>query len=413
MVHTRFLLAFLLVVVAVATAEKRYDGYGLYRVQQSFQARRFLSNIKGLDWWSRPGPLDTPGDVMVPKDKRLAFEGTLKTRRIRYTLLSDDVQMLINAEKERQSDAIARKGKSDSRITFDRYYSHDEMNAYLDEVASKYPDIAKVESVGKSYEGRELKGITLSSGGSGKPLVFVDAGIHAREWIAPAVALYLIQELTEGSAQDLLKDVDWVILPEVNPDGYEYTRSEDRMWRKTRSKTSSEDCLGVDPNRNFDFHWMESGASSDPCDEIFAGDKAFSESEARALRDYVLANAKNAKAYLTLHSYGQYLLYPWGYDESLPDDWRDLDDLGNAMNDAIKAVRGTEYTVGSSGQALYPAAGASDDWSKGVAGVKYVYTVELPGGGFYGFDLPASEIKPVVEETLQGLRVVGQKVAGM
>ncbi|XP_071446834.1 carboxypeptidase B-like [Hetaerina americana] len=377
--------------------------YGLYRVQQANSARQALASLKGIDWWSHPGPMNHPGDVMVPKGQRLIFEGTLAAKKIPYQLLSDNVQLLIVAERQRQAEA-ERKGKADSGITFDKYYSHAEMNAYLDKVAAAHPDIAKVETVGKSFEGREMKGVKLSSGGTGKPLVFVDGGIHAREWIASAMALYLIQEITEGSAKDLLESVDWVILPLVNPDGYEYSRNEDRMWRKTRSVIPSEDCIGTDPNRNFDFHWMESGASDDPCSDIFAGEKAFSEPEARALRDYVLANAKNAKAYLTLHSYGQYILYPWGYDTSLPDDWKDLDDLGNAINDAISSVRGTTYEVGSSGQALYPAAGASDDWSKGVAKVKYVYTIELPGGGFYGFDLPASDIAPVVQETLEGIR---------
>lgn len=52
-------------------------------------------------------------------------------------------------------------------------------------------------------------------------------GIHAREWVAPAMALYLIHRLTndpEARAKDL-DGVDWYILPVVNPDGYEYTRT--------------------------------------------------------------------------------------------------------------------------------------------------------------------------------------------
>lgn len=55
----------------------------------------------------------------------------------------------------------------------------------------------------------------------------MDAGIHAREWIAPATALYLINQLVEHSSehQDLLQDMDWYILPLVNPDGYEYSQT--------------------------------------------------------------------------------------------------------------------------------------------------------------------------------------------
>ncbi|KAK0073986.1 hypothetical protein PV325_008920 [Microctonus aethiopoides] len=61
------------------------------------------------------------------------------------------------------------------------------------------------------------------------------------------------------------------------------------------------------------------GASDDPCSEIYAGPNAFSENETQALRDFVLANSNTIKVYLTLHSYGQYLLHPWGYTSDLPE----------------------------------------------------------------------------------------------
>lgn len=57
-------------------------------------------------------------------------------------------------------------------------------------------------------------------------------------------------------------------------------------------------CEGVDPNRNFGFHWGEEdegAASSDPCHETYAGPKAFSEPETRAIADYILANKKSIK----------------------------------------------------------------------------------------------------------------------
>lgn len=405
---TRLCFSLLLVVAAVVAA-KRYDGYGLYRVDNAAQVHKLTSILPGLDWWSKPRG-DHPGDVMVARSVRTIFENFLAQKRHRYQVLSNNVQMLIDAETQRQREAEV-KPRSHGKITFDRYYRHAEMNAYLDEIAASYPSIAKVQTLGKSFEGREMKAIKLSSG-SGKPAVFVDGGIHAREWISPAVALYLLQQMTEGGATDMLDEVDWIILPCLNPDGYEYTHEYDRMWRKTRSIIPNESCVGTDANRNFDFHWMESGASSYPCSDTFAGPEPFSEVEAQNLRSIILENTPQIKAYLTLHSYGQYILYPWGYSDDLPDDWRDLDKLGNEMNDAIEAVRGTSYTVGSSGGVLYAAAGASDDWNKGVAGVKYSYTIELPGGGWQGFDLPPCEIEGVVTETIEGIKVVGRRVAG-
>lgn len=149
---------------------------------------------------------------------------------------------------------------------------------------------------------------------------------------------------------------------------------------------------------------METGASTQECAEDYAGSEAFSEPETAALRDYVLEHAHHIKLYLTFHSYGQYLLYPWGYTSALPEDVDVLDGLGRKVASAIAAVSRTRYTVGSSTNVLYAAAGGSDDYVKGVAGVALSYTIELPGGGIYGFDLPASRILPVVTETFEGVK---------
>lgn len=66
----------------------------------------------------------------------------------------------------------------------------------------------------------------ISSGGSNKPIIYVQAAIHAREWIAPPVALYIINQLVENPNNAYLyEDIDWVIIPVVNPDGYEYTHT--------------------------------------------------------------------------------------------------------------------------------------------------------------------------------------------
>lgn len=149
---------------------------------------------------------------------------------------------------------------------------------------------------------------------------------------------------------------------------------------------------------------METGASSSECSEIYAGSEPFSEPETAALAAYVQANADRIKLYLTFHSYGQYLLYPWGYTSALPEDAGTLHALATRVEAAIASYSGTRYTIGSSTNVLYAAAGGSDDWVKAVGGVALSYTIELPGGGSYGFDLPASRILPVVIETFEGVK---------
>ena len=126
--------------------------------------------------------------------------------------------------------------------------------------------------------------------GVNRPAVWIDGGIHAREWISPATGHYseflkgkplfhyfvisvavslIIRELVEDydNNRDIVDNLDVYIMPVANPDGYEYSRTTDRMWRKTRSGSGS--CIGVDPNRNWGYKWGGQGASRDPCRETY------------------------------------------------------------------------------------------------------------------------------------------------
>lgn len=146
------------------------------------------------------------------------------------------------------------------------------------------------------------------------------------------------------------------------------------------------------------------GASDNQCSEVYAGPSAFSEKETQALREYLHANQERIKLYLTFHSYGNYLLYPWGYTNALPDNNDELYALGVKVNDAISSISGTTYLIGTSTNLLYAAAGGSDDYAKGVNGIELAYCIELPGGGSVGFNPPATRIWPIVQETWEGVK---------
>lgn len=97
---------------------------------------------------------------------------------------------------------------------------------YLREIAETYSEIASIFEIGTSYEGRIIYGLKISSGGTGKPAVLIDGTLHAREWIAPATSVYLIDQLvTVANNSYLIEKVDWYIIPVVNPDGYEFTHT--------------------------------------------------------------------------------------------------------------------------------------------------------------------------------------------
>lgn len=93
-----------------------------------------------------------------------------------------------------------------------------------------------------------------------------------------------------------------------------------RLWRKTRQPHSTL-CFGADPNRNFDSSWMTNGTSRNPCGETYGGPRAFSEPETRALSKFITSLGDRVKAYLSLHSYGQYVLFPHGHTKDKAPDF--------------------------------------------------------------------------------------------
>ncbi len=73
------------------------------------------------------------------------------------------------------------------------------------------------------------------------------------------------------------------------------------------------DCVGVDANRNFDFHWDEGGVEYDSCGRSYLGPEPFSEPELQALRDFILANRDQIVFYQNLHQTGNFIGYPYAY----------------------------------------------------------------------------------------------------
>ena len=222
----------------------------------------------------------------------------------------------------------------------------------------------------------------------------------------------MLHELVENDSAhpDLTEKLDWYFLPSNSPDGYRVSRSDDRMWRKTTTQYSGNSCQGTDANRNWDFHWGETGASGDSCSQTYYGPEAFSEVEARNVRDFVTAHKDKIKFYQTLHSYSQLILMPWGYTTTNAPGYDAMFDLGNRGNDALFAMHGKYYEVGCIPCVLYTAAGTSLDWALGVAGIPYVYSIELRDTGSYGFLLPPEQIIPTAEETWAWHEVAARQI---
>uniref|UniRef100_A0A915JBR4 Zinc carboxypeptidase A 1 n=1 Tax=Romanomermis culicivorax TaxID=13658 RepID=A0A915JBR4_ROMCU len=412
-----------------------------------------------LNFWKDPSKVGIPTDIMVPAFMQSKFEKLISDKGLDYTITIQDVKKLI-VEKERLwSKKAQMPGRMfddvgiNPKVTFDftKYHDYDRMRAYMRHVEREYPHIAKVYNLGYSHENRPIEMIKISHPLSAidKKAIWVDAGIHAREWASSSTAIYFIHQLVTRYDHDpaitqYVQNITWYIAPLVNPDGYMYTRSssepEVRMWRKNRAPNTDR-CLGssdfcckgvqlyksfincktlmthinfqVDLNRNFDFHWSESGASSNPCDEIYEGSAAFSEPEAKAIRDFVWPHRNEIEAVITMHTYSQLWIHPFGHQRSsYPEDLAELKATAMSAVKALERLYGTKYRVGSGADTLYPAAGGSDDWSKSKAGIKYVYLLELRPEEFVydGFVLDPDQLIPCGRETWAGVRVVADRI---
>jgi len=201
-----------------------------------------------------------------------------------------------------------------------------------------------------------------------------------------------------------LEKYDYWFLPVVNPDGYEYSHIEDRLWRKSRSGSSSfYGCVGTDLNRNYDFHWSETGSSSSSCSPTYAGPMPFSEPETRAVAGVLDENACRIKMYITLHAFSQMILLPYGYGPVRAKNHKELKRIGDAGRRAIRSYRGTSYRVDTTAIILYPASGGSDDYAHGHSNISLSFTIELPDTGESGFLMPPNEIVPIGRETSMGI----------
>ena len=123
----------------------------------------------------------------------------------------------------------------------------------------------------------------------------------------------------------------------MNPDGYLFTQTDDRLWRKTRSP-SGDGCFGTDANRNWGFHWGTGGSSSDPCSDTYMGSEQFSEIENKNVRQFLAMHKQQIKFYNNVHSYSQLILLPWGWSLDEPQNIDNLYNMANIGNDALYAV---------------------------------------------------------------------------
>ncbi|NXI92672.1 CBPB1 Carboxypeptidase, partial [Psophia crepitans] len=410
--------AFLVLIGAAAVSahlqDHAFHGHRVFRVipqndEQVKIIKSLASNIQVDFWQPDTVTLVRPKmqvDFRVEADKTLEVEDLLKKSGLEYRVLIGNLQAALDAQFD-------SKVRTDGH-SYEKYNNWETIAAWTADIAAQNPDLVSRSVIGETYEGRPMYLLKIGKSGANKKAIFMDCGFHAREWISPAFCQWFVKEAVETYGKDtvtttLLNSLDFYVLPVLNIDGYVYTWTNDRMWRKTRSKNTGSFCIGADPNRNFDAGWCTLGASKYPCDSTYCGSAPESEKETKALADFIREHLSTIKAYLTIHSYSQLLLFPYSYAYKLPPNYEELNSIARAASNQLASLYNTEYTYGPGATTIYPAAGGSDDWAYDQ-GIKYSFTFELRDTGRYGFVLPESQIKPTCEETLLAVKYIANYV---
>lgn len=294
----------------------------------------------------------------------------------------------------------------------------DYRNAYLryDVVVQQYEDwrlqnpaIVTKQAIGTTWLGRTIWAYrvrSISANPTPTHAVVVINGIHAREWISPAVGLHLFRKTIDNFTMPGVRALippgtALYFIPSLNPDGYEYSWTSNRMWRKNRRNNGGS--FGVDLNRNFATGWgLDSGSSGTPSSETYRGPSAFSEPETTALKNFS-ESLPPVRAFVDYHSYGQLILWPWSYTEAQAPGNAWLTATGNAIRNGTVAVNGRNYVAGQSSTTLYLVSGGSKDWYYDRFNAA-AYSVELRDTGSYGFLLPENQITPTQDEAWGGFK---------
>lgn len=261
------------------------------------------------------------------------------------------------------------------------YRTNAQIEAFLQNVASSYPQIATLTDAGLSWE--NTRHLWLLKMGSSlhpepKPAIYLVAGQHPRDIATPEMLMRYISYLAQNYGVD--PDVTWVldnrsiwIMPMSNPDGYYQVYNNGFNWYKNTD--NNDGCTdarfwGTDINRNYPFHWNEGGTGSSPCDSSYPGPSALSEPEAQ----HVLSAFQTigADLVISLQAPGPTILYPWGWSSTPPTDAAGLDALGWKLGRLNSTPRASVHTHNASGLI----SGILDDTIYGQYGVP-AYTFNI------------------------------------
>lgn len=356
-----------------------------------------------------PEPVDAPGDHAPV----LAAQGGSRGPR------QHSLEQRVLAQKRRlnyRTPALAHNWLENPSQWHSDYRKQEEISQALRHAAASRASL-RLESLGKSVEGRMILGLTVPGRGSlAKKRILVMGTQHAREWLSPMACMTMLREwIRRSDSSDAKERPTMTVIPVVNPDGYVYSWEKDRMWRKNRRP--ARDGVGqggVDLNRNWGQNWGDThGASDEPDHGSYHGTKAFSEPETRAIRNFVQKRGDVA-AMLDVHTFGQWIIYPASCRQSVSWGEKSFTRLANHIAASITRRTGAEYSAVDGTSFAYPACGDAADWFA-ESQHSYSLTLELrpgPSPDQRGFVQPPSAIHPTSEDLIHAVERLSAWVGG-
>ncbi|KAI5953329.1 ECM14 [Candida jiufengensis] len=348
----------------------------------------------------------------------------LKFPNLQYDIIIDDLSQTIyetypQTNQSELKDNENLNFQTQSELFFKEYRDLATINSWLNLIQITYPNIVNIEEIGETYEHKKLKVVHFQVPNDDiehheKKTIVITGGVHAREWISVSSTLYLIYQFIQlfnsWPNSKILTELNFLFIPVFNPDGYEYTWTTDRLWRKNRQETPIPKCFGIDIDHSYDYHWTKS--TDWACGEEYSGEIPFESFESRIWDNYLNETNKEHKiyGYLDLHSYSQEVLYPYAYScNQQPRDEENLIELAWGIAKSIRLKSGYNYQVLPAcidkDSDLLPDLGSGSSLDYMYHNKAYwAYQLKLRDTGSHGFLLPSKYIEPVGDEIVSAIK---------
>ncbi|XP_032119703.1 mast cell carboxypeptidase A [Sapajus apella] len=411
----KLILPMSLIATTLAIAPVRFDREKVFRVKPQDEKQadiiKDLAKTNELDFWypsaTHHVAANMTVDFRVSEKESQAIQSALDQNNMHYEILIHDLQ----EEIEKQFDV---KEDTPGRHSYAKYNNWEKIVAWTEKMMDKHPEMVSRIKIGSTVENNPLYVLKIGKKNEKRKAIFMDCGIHAREWVSPAFCQWFVYQATKTYGRNkimtkLLDRMNFYILPVFNVDGYIWSWTKNRMWRKNRSKNQNSKCIGTDLNRNFNASWNSISDTKNPCAENYRGSAPESEKETKAVTDFIRSHLNEIKVYITFHSYSQMLLFPYGYTSKLPPNHDVLAKVAKIGTDVLSTRYETRYTYGPIKSTIYPTSGSSLDWAYDL-GIKYTFAFELRDKGKYGFLLPESQIKPTCRETMLAVKFIAKYI---